>query len=130
MPRERKWMDDNGNITWVEFTVEETEVYQTAVYPVLAQWGTWKPANGEPFVNPAAASMSVTNGVKLQFGGVPYQAYILQRADAVTGPWNTVTLAGTMQPDSTGTLHFTDPAPVTTMRFYRAQMQGQPGQVY
>jgi endoglucanase len=128
LPRERKWMDDAGNYMWGEFTVEENEVYQTAVYPVLAQGGTWSPAR-EPFINPAA-SITVTNGVQLQLGGAPNQAYVLQRATAITGPWTTVTLAGTTQPDSTGLLHFTDPAPVTGTQFYRALMQGQPGQVY
>jgi hypothetical protein len=128
LPREREWVDDVGDSAWGEFTVYQSEVFPAAIYPVLAQGGTWSPAR-EPFVNPAA-SISVTNGVQLQFGGVPYQAYVLQRADAVTGPWSTVTLAGTMQPDTTGMLYFTDPAPVTTMRFYRVQIQGQPGQVY
>jgi endoglucanase len=129
LARERKWVDDVGVSSWGEFTVYQSQVFPAAIYPVLAQGVTWKPANGEPFVNPAA-SISVTNGVQLQFGGVPYQAYVLQRADAVSGPWSTVTLAGTRQSDTTGMMYFTDPAPVTTMRFYRVQMQGQPGQVY
>jgi endoglucanase len=128
LPRERMWVDDWGNYQWNEFTVCQSEVFPAAIYPVLAQGGAWSPAR-EPFLNPAA-SITVTNGVQLQLGGLPNQAYALQRASAVTGPWSTVPLAGSVHPDGTGMLHFTDPAPVTATRFYRAQIQGPPGQVY
>jgi hypothetical protein len=128
LPRERMWVDDLGNWPWNEFTDYQSEAWPAAIYPVLAQGGTWNPAR-EPFVNPAA-SISVTNGVQLQFGGLPTQGYVLQYASSITGPWSTVALAGTMQPDATGTVHFTDPAPVSGTRFYRTLIQGQPGQVY
>jgi endoglucanase len=128
LPRERMWVDDWGNWQWNEFTDYSSEVWPAAIYPVLAQGGTWSPTR-EPFLNPAA-SITVTNGVQLQLGGVPNQAYVLQRASVITGPWSTVALAGTVQPDGRGMLHFTDPAPITGTRFYRAQMQGPPGQVY
>ncbi|MGA3265704.1 MAG: glycoside hydrolase family 9 protein [Verrucomicrobiota bacterium] len=130
LPRERKWIDDVGNSQWGEFTVEETEVFPAAVYPVLAQGGEWFPANGEPFLNPAA-SVALTNGtVQLQLGGLPCQPYILQTASTITGPWTTLTSAGSAVPDGSGLLHFSDSSPVSQTRFYRAQIQGQPGQVY
>ncbi len=97
---------------------------------MLAQGGLWLPANGEPFLNPAA-SVTLTNGtVQLQFGGLPTQPYILQTASTLTGPWTTLASAGSTVPDASGLLHFTDSAPASATRFYRAQMQGQPGQVY
>jgi endoglucanase len=126
--RERQYVDHLGTFSMNEFTVYQSKVFPAAIYPVLAQGGKWSPAS-EPFINPAA-SISVTNGVQLQFGGLPYQAYVLQRATDITGPWSTLVLAGTKQPDTTGMMYFTDPAPMTGTRFYRVQMQGHPGQVY
>ncbi|MGD0745110.1 MAG: glycoside hydrolase family 9 protein [Verrucomicrobiota bacterium] len=128
LPRERLYFDDMGYWEYNENSPCQGKVWPAAVYPVLAQGGTWSPAR-EPFIN-LAASVSVTNGVRVNLGGLPAQPYVLQRATAITGTWTTVTLAGTTQPDSTGLLHFTDPAPVTGTKFYRVQMQGHPGQVY
>ncbi|MGD0744586.1 MAG: glycoside hydrolase family 9 protein [Verrucomicrobiota bacterium] len=128
MPRERCYVDHLGFWANNEFTVYQSEVFPAAIYPVLAQGGTWNPAK-EPFVNPAA-SVTVTNGATPQFGGIPYHAYTLQAASVITGPWNALPLAGTMQPDSGGTLRFSDPAPITGARFYRTQIQVPPGQFY
>jgi hypothetical protein len=41
LPRERRWVDDIGAISLVEFTVMQTMAFPAAVYPVLAQGGTW-----------------------------------------------------------------------------------------
>ncbi|HVU08550.1 MAG TPA: glycoside hydrolase family 9 protein [Verrucomicrobiae bacterium] len=120
LPRERKWMDDVGNSQWGEFTVEETEVFPAAIYPVLAQGGNWKPASGEPFLNPTASIQPNTNGWMVRFGGIPYQSYVLQSATAIGGPWVTVT--GPVEADVTGMAQFTDTAmPTSATRFYRTQ---------
>jgi endoglucanase len=130
LPRERRYADHLGDYEYNEFTVYQTKAFPAAVYPVLAQGGNWKPANGEPFVNPAA-SVTITNGMaSLQFGGLPEQGYVLQTASDINGPWTTLSSAGMALPDTMGLLHFTDPAPVSGTRFYRIQMQGHPGQVY
>ena len=121
LPRERKWVDNCGSIQWVEFTVEETEVYQSAVYPVLAQGGNWKPANGEPFLNPVASIQSGTNGMVLQFGGIPYQNYVLQTATDINGPWSTDPFAVPVAADVTGTVRFTDASPAPVTEFYRTE---------
>ncbi len=118
-PRERVWVDDMGNFEWNEYTVGQCEVWPAAIYPVLAQGVSWKPANGEPFSNPAA-SVTVTNGMaNLYFGGIPYQTYVLQSAPAITGPWTTV--SGSVASGVTGMVQFTDTSPATAAKFYRTQ---------
>jgi endoglucanase len=123
LPRERQWVDDLGNYEWSEFTDYQSEAWPAAVYPVLAQSGTWSPAQGEPFLNPAASiAPSANGGYVLQFGGLPYQSYVLQSASSITGPWTTV--SGTVTAGVTGMVQFTNnPASVAT--FYRTQGQTQ-----
>ncbi len=119
LPRERVWVDDLGNYQWNEFTVGQCEVWPAAVYPVLAQGVSWKPANGEPFLDPAA-SVTVTNGMaNLHFGGITCQTYVLQSAPAITGPWTTV--SGPVAADVTGMVNFTDASPAAAAKFYRTQ---------
>ena len=119
LPRERCYVDHLGFWAMDEFTVYQSEVFPAAIYPVLAQGGTWSPTR-EPFLNPAASVQSGTNGPVLQFGGLPGQAYYLQSALAITGPWSD--LFGPAPPDAAGAVQFTDsttPAPDT--RFYRTR---------
>ena len=119
LPRERKWVDDLGNSQWDEFTVYQSEVFPAAIYPVLAQGGKWDTTK-EPFLNPAVSINSVGNGWALKFGGIPGQAYVLQVAPAVTGPWSD--LSGPVQPDATGMVQFTDSTtPDLGTRFYRTR---------
>jgi endoglucanase len=119
LARERIWMDDCGSYPWVEFTVEESEMFPAVVYPVLARGGTWTPAQ-EPFLNPAASVNVVSNGLALQFGGLPGRTYVLQAAPTVTGPWSD--LSGSLQPDATGRVEFIDTStPNQTLRFYRTR---------
>ena len=40
-PRERKWVDHLYSYQMNEFTVHETLFYPAAIYPILAQGGTW-----------------------------------------------------------------------------------------
>ena len=119
LPRERVWVDDLGNFEWNEFTDYQCETWPAAIYPVLAQGGNWRPINGEPFLNPAASIQSGTNGRVLQFGGIPYQTYVLQSAINLAGPWNAA--AGSVAADVTGLVRFTDTTPASATRFYRAQ---------
>ena len=56
------WVDDLGNYQWSEFTDYQSEAWPAAIYPVLAQSGTWSPAQGEPFLNPAASITPIANG--------------------------------------------------------------------
>ena len=121
LPRERCYVDHLGFWAMDEFTVYQSEVFPAAIYPVLAQGGKWNPTK-EPFLNPAVSINSVGNGWALKFGGIPDRAYVLQGAPAVTGPWSN--LSGSVQPDATGSIQFTDsttPAPET--RFYRSRGQ-------
>ena len=125
LPREREWVDDVGDSAWGEFTVYQSEVFPAAIYSVLAQGGDWKPADGEPYLNPAASIQSGANGWALRFGGIPYQSYVLQSAPAVSGPWADV--SGPVDADVTGMVQFTDPTPASTTQFYRAR---GPAQIY
>ena len=93
--------------------------WPAAIYPVLAQGGTWSPTNGEPFLNPAASIQWATNGWVLQFGGIPYQTYVLQSATNLNGPWSTA--SGPVAADVTGMVRFTDTSPAAAARFYRTQ---------
>ncbi|SPE60887.1 putative Glycosyl hydrolase family 9 [Verrucomicrobia bacterium] len=122
LPRERMWVDDLGNYQWSEFTDFQSEAWPAAIYPVLAQGGNWSPANGEPFLNPAASVKSVSNGWVLRFGGIPGQVYVLQTALTVAGPWTN--LSGPMKSDVTGVTQFTDSTPAWATRFYRTRGQG------
>ncbi|MGA3266195.1 MAG: glycoside hydrolase family 9 protein [Verrucomicrobiota bacterium] len=120
LPREREWMDDVGNYEWSEFTDYQCEGWPAAVYPVLAQSGVWSPAQGEPFLNHGASiTPNGSGGYSLQFGGIPYQAYYLQSATNLNGPWSTV--SGSVTADVTGTVRFTDTSPAVTAKFYRTQ---------
>jgi hypothetical protein len=78
-------------------------------------------ANGEPFLNPAASSNSVSNGWVLRFGGIPRQTYVLQTAPAVAGPWSI--LSEPVNADLTGMTQFTDTTPALAKRFYRTREQ-------
>ncbi len=123
LPREREWVDDLGNYEWSEFTDYQSEAWPAAIYPVLAQSGTWSPAQGEPFLNPAASITAAANGsYVLQFGGLPYQPYVLQSASSITGPWTTV--SGTVTAGVTGVVQFTN-NPASAATFYRTQGQTQ-----
>jgi hypothetical protein len=121
LPRERMWVDDLGNYEWSEFTDYQSEAWPAAIYPVLAQGGNWKPANGEPFLNPAASINSASNGWVLHFGGIPGQSYTLQTAPALTGPWTD--LSGPAEANVTGMTQFTDATPGLATRYYRIQGQ-------
>jgi endoglucanase len=122
LPRERLWVDDLGNYQWNEFTVYQCEVFPAAVYPVLAQGVSWQPSVGEPFLNPAVSINTATNGLALQFGGIPGQFYVVQSASSVTGPWSN--LSGPLEANPTGIVSFTDTsAPSTATEFYRTQGQ-------
>jgi len=119
LPRERVYVDDLGNYEWNEFTDYQCEDWPAAVYQVLAQGVHWRPTNGEPFLNPAASIQLNNNGRALRFGGITYQAYVLQSATNISGPWTTV--SGQVAADVTGMVQFTDPTPATTTQYYRAQ---------
>ncbi len=122
LPRERVWVDDLGNYEWSEFTVSQCESWPAAVYPVLAQNGIWSPKR-EPFLNPAASITALANGAySLQFGGIPYQPYVLQSASSINGPWATV--SGTVMAGVTGAVQFTN-NPASAATFYRTQGQRQ-----
>jgi hypothetical protein len=119
LPRERVWVDDLGNFQWNEFTDYQCETWPAAIYPVLAQGGNWRPTNGEPFLNPAASIQSAPNGWALQFGGIPYQTYVLQWATNINGQWRTA--PGSVEADVTGRVRFTDLTPAAATKFYRSQ---------
>ena len=118
LPRERIYVDDLGNSEWNEFTDYQCETWPGAIYPVLAQGGTWRPTKGEPFLNPVAFIQSATKGWVLQFGGVPYQTYLLQSATNLNGPWSTA--SGQVAADVTGMVRFTDIRPAVVAKFYRS----------
>jgi endoglucanase len=121
LPRERVYVDDLGNFQWNEYSVNQCEVWPAAIYQVLAQGGSWRPANGEPFLNPAASIQSGTNGLVPQFGGIPYQTYVLQSATNTNGSWSTDPWTGPAEADVTGTVRFTDTSPASTTEFYRTE---------
>jgi len=50
MPRERRFIDNLPSIQWTEFTVYQSLCFPAAVYPVLANGGTWDNTN-DPFVS-------------------------------------------------------------------------------
>ncbi len=118
LPRERMWVDDLGNFQWSEFTDYQSEAWPAAIYPVLAQGGNWSPANGEPFLNPAASINSGSNARMLRFGGIPGQTYYLQTALALAGPWTV--LSGPVKADVTGMTQFTDATPGRQPRGFTA----------
>jgi len=119
LPRERIYVDDLGNTEWNEFTDFQCLSWPAAIYPVLAQGGTWSRAH-EPFLNPTASINVVSNGFALVFGSLPSQATYVQVAPSVTGPWSD--LSGLLLPDASGMVRFTDTtAPPPTARFYRAR---------
>lgn len=119
LPRERMWVDDLGNWQWSEFTDFQSEAWPAAIYPVLARGGLWRPANGEPFLDPAASITASTNGWALRFGGIPRQSYVLQIAPGLTGPWTD--LSGPVKAGVTGLTQFTDTTPASAARFYRSR---------
>ena len=121
LPRERLFFDDMGYYEYTENSPYQGSVWPAAVYPVLAQGGNWKPANGEPFLNPVASIQSGTNGMVLQFGGIPYQIYVLQTATDINGPWSTDPFAVPVAADVTGTVRFTDASPAPVTEFYRTE---------
>lgn len=49
LPRERQFIDNLPSIQWTEFTVYQSLCFPAAVYPVLAQGGTWDETK-DPFV--------------------------------------------------------------------------------
>ncbi|MGD0743743.1 MAG: glycoside hydrolase family 9 protein [Verrucomicrobiota bacterium] len=61
LARERRYVDHMGYYEVNEFTVEETEVFPAAIYPVLARGGKWDTTK-EPFLNPAPSSNSRSQG--------------------------------------------------------------------
>jgi endoglucanase len=121
LPRERLWVDDLGDYEWTEFTPYQCFVFPAAIYPVLAQGVTWQPAAGEPFLNPNVSINSATNGLALQFGGIPGQFYVVQSASAVTGPWSN--LSGPLEANPSGIVSFTDTNAPSATLFYRTQGQ-------
>ena len=48
LPRERRYIDNLGSIQWSEFTIYQSLCFPSAVYPVLAQGGTWDESK-DPF---------------------------------------------------------------------------------
>ena len=48
LPRERQFIDNLPSIQWTEFTIYQSLCFPAAVYPVLAQGGTWDEMN-DPF---------------------------------------------------------------------------------
>ena len=48
LPRERQYIDNQPSIQWNEFTVYQSLCFPAAVYPVLAEGGTWD-ATKDPF---------------------------------------------------------------------------------
>ncbi|MGA3268410.1 MAG: glycoside hydrolase family 9 protein [Verrucomicrobiota bacterium] len=118
LPRERVWVDDLGNFEWCEFTVGQCECWPAAIYTVLAQGSTWRPAIGEPYLyHGASITPNRNGGYTLQFGGLPYQAYSLQAAPSLNGPWTTV--SGPVTAGVTGMVQFTH-NPNSAQTFYRA----------
>ncbi|MGD0744396.1 MAG: glycoside hydrolase family 9 protein [Verrucomicrobiota bacterium] len=118
LPRERLYADHLGFWENDEGGVYQNKVFPAAVYPVLAQGGTWNPTR-EPYLNPAASIQSGTNGRMLQFGGIPYQTYVLQSATNINGPWSTT--SGPVAADVTGTVRFTDTSPASSTEYYRTE---------
>ncbi|MGD0744428.1 MAG: glycoside hydrolase family 9 protein [Verrucomicrobiota bacterium] len=122
LPRERMWVDDLGDTQWGEFTDYQNEAWPAAIYPVLAQSGVWSPTQ-EPFLYQGATiAPNGSGGYVLQFGGIPYQTYVLQAATSVNGPWSTV--SGPVKAGVTGLLQFTH-TPASTQMFYRTMGQTQ-----
>jgi endoglucanase len=119
LPRERVWVDDLGNYEWNEYTDYQCLAWPAAIYPVLAQGGTWRPADGEPFLTPGASIQAGRNGQVLQFGGIPYQTYVLQSATNTNGPWSTA--SGPVTADISGRVRFIDTTTSVATKFYRAQ---------
>ena len=118
LPRERLFFDDMGYYEYTENSPYQGSVWPAAVYPVLAQGGTWSPTR-EPFLNPVASIQSGTNGMVLQFGGIPYEMYALQTATDINGPWSTDPWIGPAAADVTGMVQFTDDSPAPVTEFYR-----------
>ncbi|MGD0744891.1 MAG: glycoside hydrolase family 9 protein [Verrucomicrobiota bacterium] len=127
LPRERLFFDDMGYWEYTENSPYQGKVWPAAVYPVLAQGGTWSPAR-EPFLNPAASIQSATNGMVLQFGGIPYEIYALQTATNIAGPWKTNSWIGQAAAGITGMVRFTDTNSAPMTKYYRTQYvpPGQP----
>jgi hypothetical protein len=55
----------------------------------------------------------------LQFGGIPYQTYLLQSATNIKGPW--ATASGPVPADVTGMVRYSDITPASATKFYRSQ---------
>jgi hypothetical protein len=51
LARERQYVDNLPSIQWNEFTVYQSLCFPAAVYPVLAQGGTWDETK-DPFATP------------------------------------------------------------------------------
>ncbi|MGA3267975.1 MAG: glycoside hydrolase family 9 protein [Verrucomicrobiota bacterium] len=123
LPPQREWVDDLGNYQWSEFTDYQSEAWPAAIYTVLAQGVTWRPAQGEPFLYHGAAITPNGNGsYSIQFGGLPYQTYYLQAATSLNGPWTTV--SGPVTAGVTGMVQFTH-NPNSAQTFYRTSGQTQ-----
>jgi endoglucanase len=120
LARERYYVDNNGSWLWNEFTDYQDLIWPAAVYPVLAQGVTWSPAQGEPFLNPAASINVVSNGLSLTFGALPGVTNYVQVSSSPAGPWTT--LSGPLLSGTSSTVQFTDTTtPAPAARFYRTQ---------
>jgi endoglucanase len=119
LPRERIYVDDLGNWEWNEFTDYQCLSWPAAIYPVLAQGGTWSPAR-EPFLNPAASISVVSNGLAFTFGALPGQTTYVQVSSSAAGPWSD--LSGPLLSGTSSTVQFTDTTPAApAVRFYRTR---------
>ena len=71
-------------------------------------------------LSPEHVTIALTaNGRLIRFLGTPAQNYVVQRADALPGPF--VDLSPLITADTTGLVQFEDTnAPLPAVRFYRA----------
>jgi hypothetical protein len=65
---------------------------------------------------PPVSIEMVSTRIRLRFTGIPGRSYTIERAPAVTGPWNTI---NTQTAPASGFLEYIDTTPPTGSAFYR-----------
>ena len=76
-------------------------------------------SSNTPPLNVISITMSGAN-FALQFVGVPGQAYVIQSAPAVTGPW--ADLSGSLTADPSGLITYTVYGPLPSAQYYRTRV--------
>jgi hypothetical protein len=127
LPRERKWVDDVGDSAGGEFTIYQSEVFPAAIYPVLAQGGTWNTTK-EPFSLPPVFKTTMqtdVNTLTFTWSAESGQTYQMQYCtDLIQTNWINLgsSFAATNSTMTTSVSTATD-----LQRFYRIAKSVTPG---